>query len=218
MNGFRSPNYTVVECTDEWSNFAQNVSVAAGITPVTFTKFLGGGFSFLGPDIGFTAQSLLDNNILDSEPGPLIAMRTLKIIRVSFHQGIGYKYNFVSRPPHPRFRHILTEFLYIQPVTLTRSIADGSELPEPLPPHVQPQHYAAITAAEAVRKGGNTQITEIPIDDERIAGYGFYEGGRLVRAFLINSKVFLKGSSDDATRSHWGQKASRLRLNRDGLG
>ncbi|KAJ8073456.1 hypothetical protein PM082_011732 [Marasmius tenuissimus] len=263
MNGFRSPNYTVAEYTDEWTKFAQNVSVAAGITPASFTKFLGGGFSFLGPDIGFTAQSLLDNDILDSEPGSLITTfsqhlysgrlcggdisllqqlmakanvrsnltqfipditavngkgleyvlgetnsypchgvagvsntagaalwtldyalfaRTLNITRVFFHQGIGYKYNF------------------IQPVALNRSIADGSELPEPLPPHVQPQYYAAIIAAEAIGKGGDAQMTEIPINDERIAGYGFYERGRLVRAVFINSEVFLKGSGDDATR------------------
>ncbi|GLB40573.1 putative glycosyl hydrolase family 79 C-terminal beta domain [Lyophyllum shimeji] len=49
------------------------------------------------------------------------------ISKVFFHQGVGFKYN------------------HIQPATLTRSTADGSDLPWPLPPHVQPAYYGAIT-------------------------------------------------------------------------
>ncbi|KAJ8073455.1 hypothetical protein PM082_011731 [Marasmius tenuissimus] len=109
--------------------------------------------------------------------------RTINITRVYFHEGIGYKYNL------------------IQPATLTRSILDGSELPEPLPPHVQPQYYAAIIVAEAIGKSGNTQIAEIPIDNDRIAGYGFYENGALARAVFLNSQAFLEESGDSTRPS-----------------
>ncbi|KAK1233539.1 hypothetical protein PQX77_003296 [Marasmius sp. AFHP31] len=100
-----------------------------------------------------------------------------------FHEGIGFKYNL------------------IQPATLTRSTLDGSELPEPLPPHIQPQYYAAIIAAEAIGKSGNTQIAEISIDNDRISGFGFYENGRLARAVFINSQAFLEESGDSTRPS-----------------
>ncbi|KAJ8073461.1 hypothetical protein PM082_011737 [Marasmius tenuissimus] len=110
--------------------------------------------------------------------------RTINITKVFFHEGIGYKYNL------------------IQPATLNRSIIDGSDLPEPLPPHVQPQYYAAIIAAEAIGKSGKTQISEIPIDNNRIAGYGFYEDGKLVRAVFINSQAFSKESGETRPSIH----------------
>ncbi|KAF7975744.1 hypothetical protein HWV62_8733 [Athelia sp. TMB] len=97
------------------------------------------------------------------------------ISRVHFHDGIGYKYNL------------------IQPVTLTRSILDGSALATPLAPHIQPAYYAAIIAAEAIGQSGFTQASEIQIDNDRVAGYAFYEGGLLVRAVLINSQAYLQG-------------------------
>lgn len=86
-------------------------------------------------------------------------------------------------------------------MTLTRSITDATTLPRPLPPHVQPQYYAAIIAAEAIGSSGNTDIVELTIDDPVIAGYAFYERSRLVRAVFINSRAFLKSSSD-RTRTH----------------
>ncbi|KAK1234974.1 hypothetical protein PQX77_001808 [Marasmius sp. AFHP31] len=109
--------------------------------------------------------------------------RTINITRMFFHEGIGFKYNL------------------IQPATLTRSTLDGSELPEPLPPHIQPQYYAAIIAAEAIGKSGNTQIAEISIDNDRISGFGFYENGRLARAVFINSQAFLEESGDSTRPS-----------------
>ncbi|KAG5653241.1 hypothetical protein H0H81_001624, partial [Sphagnurus paluster] len=84
----------------------------------------------------------------------------------------------------------------IQPVTLTRSILDGSDLSSPLPPHVQPSYYGAIVAAEAIGTSGSTQVTELSINNAQIAGYAFYEGGKPVRAVLINSSAFLKGNSN----------------------
>ncbi|KAG7092120.1 hypothetical protein E1B28_008494 [Marasmius oreades] len=103
--------------------------------------------------------------------------RTINITRFYFHEGIGFKYNL------------------IQPATLTRSILDGSNLPTPLPPHVQPQYYAAIIAGEAIGKSGSTQISELSINDSRITGYAFYERGVLKRAVFINLQAFLSGTS-----------------------
>ncbi|KAK1234977.1 hypothetical protein PQX77_001811 [Marasmius sp. AFHP31] len=263
--GFRPTNYTVAEYTPEWTEFARNISEVAGITPTSHTKFLAGGFSSSGPADGFTAQTIFDNGILDSEPGSLITTisqhlysgsfcngsnallqdlmtkafvrsnltrfaadiaavnskgleyvfgetnsyschgspnvsntagaalwtldyalfaRTINITKVFFHEGIGYKYNL------------------IQPATLNRSIIDGSDLPKPLPPHVQPQYYAAIIAAEAIGNSGKTQISEIPIDNIRIAGYGFYEDGKLVRAVFINSQAFSKENGETRPSIH----------------
>ncbi|TEB25149.1 hypothetical protein FA13DRAFT_1738567 [Coprinellus micaceus] len=95
------------------------------------------------------------------------------ISRIFFHQGIGFKYNL------------------IQPVVLARSPVDGSPLSPPLPPHIQPQYYAAIIAAEAIGSSGQTRILEL-------TGYAFYEGDILVRALFINSLAFFK---KDSTRT-----------------
>ncbi|KAJ7127152.1 glycoside hydrolase family 79 protein [Mycena epipterygia] len=102
----------------------------------------------------------------------------LGISRVYFHEGIGYKYNL------------------IQPAVLTRSTLDGSPLAVPLQPHVQPQYYAAIIAAEAIGDSGNTRALELSINNTRISGYAFYESGALKRAVFINSLAFLQGSTN----------------------
>ncbi|KII84460.1 glycoside hydrolase family 79 protein [Plicaturopsis crispa FD-325 SS-3] len=97
--------------------------------------------------------------------------------RTHFHEGIGYKYNL------------------IQPATLNRSILDGSPLSTPLAPHIQPAYYSAIIVAEALGDSGSTQVYEISVNNTRIAGYAFYEGGSLQRAVFINSLAFLKGAT-----------------------
>ncbi|KIM40526.1 glycoside hydrolase family 79 protein [Hebeloma cylindrosporum] len=102
----------------------------------------------------------------------LLFATQLGISRVFFHQGIGFKYNL------------------IQPITLTRSILDGTPLPSPLPPHVQPQYYAAIVAAEAIGNSGDTWAVELSIANDRLAGYAFYENDQLVRAVIINSQAY----------------------------
>jgi hypothetical protein len=96
--------------------------------------------------------------------------------QVFFHDGIGFKYNL------------------IQPVTLDRSITDSSPLPEPLPPHVQPQYYAAIILAEANGKVP-TQVSEITVGNDQISAWGFYESGRLKRAVFIHLNAFLTTST-----------------------
>ncbi|KAF7970112.1 hypothetical protein HWV62_24994 [Athelia sp. TMB] len=99
------------------------------------------------------------------------------ISRVFFHEGVGYKYNL------------------IQPVSLNRSILDGSALSKPLAPHVQPAYYAAIIAAEAIGSSGSTKSVELAINNPYLAGYAFYEGGTLARVLLINSKAYLTSSN-----------------------
>ncbi|KAJ7464179.1 glycoside hydrolase family 79 protein [Mycena latifolia] len=100
----------------------------------------------------------------------------LGISKVFFHQGIGYKYNL------------------IQPAVLTRSTLDGSTLSSPLAPHVQPQYYAAIIAAEAIGDSGQTQTVELSINNTRVSGFAFYEGRALKRAVFINSLAFFAGA------------------------
>ncbi|KAJ3546313.1 hypothetical protein NMY22_g2103 [Coprinellus aureogranulatus] len=116
---------------------------------------------------------------------------TLGISRVFFHQGVGYKSNF------------------LQPITLTRSPTDGSQLPSPLLPHVNPQYYAAIIAAEAIGATNTTRILELPVEDNRIAAYLIYEGDELVRAVFINTQLHLPSSYG----VFQARPAVRIRLN-----
>jgi hypothetical protein len=90
----------------------------------------------------------------------------------------------------------------IQPVTLNRSTLDGSLLSTPLPPHIQPQYYAAIIAAEAIGNSSDTQVTEVNINDTSISGYAFYEGGRLTKAILINSLAFSTTTTTPRPSTH----------------
>ncbi|KAJ7635010.1 glycoside hydrolase family 79 protein [Roridomyces roridus] len=105
------------------------------------------------------------------------------ISHVYFHEGIGYKYNL------------------IQPLTLTRSILDGSNMAAQ-PPHVQPQYYAAIIVAEAIGNSGATQVVELNINNPRVAGYAFYESGTLKRAVFINSLAYLTSTSGARSSAH----------------
>ena len=38
---------------------------------------------------------------------------------------------------------------------------------------------------------GSSRIAELAIDDANVAGYAFFEGGKLSRAVLLNSQAFL---------------------------
>ncbi|KIY53036.1 glycoside hydrolase family 79 protein [Fistulina hepatica ATCC 64428] len=104
------------------------------------------------------------------------------IEKAYFHNGVGYKYNL------------------LQPVTLTRSIINGSTLASPLPPHIQPTYYAALIAAEAIG-GSNTQAVELSLNNSWLAGYAFYEGGTLKRAVFINSEAWLQSDEGSRTRT-----------------
>lgn len=102
---------------------------------------------------------------------------TLGIKRFHFHEGIGYRYNM------------------IQPITLNRSIIDASELPEPLPPHIQLAYYGAIIVAEAIGNQEPSSVVELQIDDASLSGFAIFENTSLKRAVLIDSTAFLSSSS-----------------------
>lgn len=106
------------------------------------------------------------------------------ISRLFFHEGVGYKYNL------------------IQPVALNRSIIDGSSLAAPIPPHVQPQYYSAIIAAEAIGSSGSAQVLELQFDDPWTSGYAFYEWGVLRRALIVNSQAYLSGTTAARNTTH----------------
>ncbi|KAG6373312.1 glycoside hydrolase family 79 protein [Boletus reticuloceps] len=113
------------------------------------------------------------------------------ISRLHFHEGVGYKYNF------------------IQPVTLNYSIVDGSPI-TPLPPHIQPPYYAAIISAEVIGSTGHARMVEIPIDATDVSGYAIFEHGHLVRAVFINHVAYLPGAG---VRS-----STHININFDGFG
>ena len=92
--------------------------------------------------------------------------------------------------------------IQIQPVALNRSTLNGSPLPTPVPPHIQPQYYAAIIAAEAIGNSNNTQVIELNITDTRISGYAFYQGGQLRKAILINSLAFFTNTTTPRLSTH----------------
>ena len=100
------------------------------------------------------------------------------------------------RTSHANIYRLTTASFQIQPVTLTQSTLDGSTLSTPLPPHIQPQYYSAIIAAEAIGNSNNTQVVELNIDEARISGYAFYQGGQLTKAILINSLAFLTTTTE----------------------
>lgn len=104
----------------------------------------------------------------------LLYSAQIGISRVYFHQGVGYKFNF------------------LQPTSLTRSPLDNSPLSPPSQPHIEPSYYAAIIAAEAIGSSSQTHVVEIPISDDHISGYAFYVGTELTKAVFINSNLHLK--------------------------
>lgn len=94
--------------------------------------------------------------------------------------------------------------MQIQPVELTRSILTGEPLDEAIPAHVQPTYYAAVVASEARGKSSNVRAVELDIDNERIAGYAFYDSkGDVARAVLINSEAYLREQeSEERSKVH----------------
>ncbi|KAH6909159.1 hypothetical protein BKA70DRAFT_1277653 [Coprinopsis sp. MPI-PUGE-AT-0042] len=112
----------------------------------------------------------------------LLSAAQAGISRVFFHQGIGFKYNFV------------------QPATLTRDPATGQVLETPLPPHIQPQYYAALIAAEASGASNNVYFVELSVNDPRIAAYAFYEGPIIISMVFIDSTGYYRHASAPGTR------------------
>ncbi|KAI0368386.1 glycoside hydrolase family 79 protein [Pilatotrama ljubarskyi] len=139
---------------------------------------------------------------------------TLGIKELYFHEGVGYKYNF------------------IQPITLNRSTVDNSPLNPPSPPHVQPSYYAALLINTLVGTTGTSQIVELAVDDSNVSGYAAFEHGRLVRAAFVNLHAWLasstgerpsvhidldfargtQGDSQGAVNAFWGRRATARRI------
>ncbi|EEB91400.1 hypothetical protein MPER_10243 [Moniliophthora perniciosa FA553] len=112
-----------------------------------------------------------------------LAAACVGIERVHLHQGIGYKYNF------------------IQPVALDRSILDGSSLPSPILPHVQPGYYAGIIAAEVIgRSLEPKKIVELEVDNQHVAGFAVYDSSRLSKAVFVNLKAYIPNEGSDHKR------------------
>ncbi|KAG6853789.1 hypothetical protein C0991_001378 [Blastosporella zonata] len=210
-NGLRPSTYNL----SQW-----NVSVAGNLSPTSHTKFLGASFAGSSHGAGFSPQSAFQEGLLTG-PGKLIAAISQHRYSGSFCTGDGGL--LADLMTKSTIRGNLTVFVSdihatlaqgldyilgetnsyschgapgIQPITLTRSTLDGSPLPAPVPPHVQPQYYAAIIAGEAIGNTGRAQILEINIDNPQIAGYGFYENAVLARAVFINSQTYLSESTD----------------------
>ncbi|KAH9936819.1 glycoside hydrolase family 79 protein [Epithele typhae] len=107
---------------------------------------------------------------------------TLGISEAFFHEGIGYKYN------------------WIQPIALNRSIVDGSPIDPPTPPHVQPAFYAGLVINTLVGTTGAAQIVELAVGNANVTGYAAFEAGALRRAVFVNLGAWL-GSSVGARPS-----------------
>lgn len=97
---------------------------------------------------------------------------TIGVSRIFFHQGIGYRSNFM------------------QPIPLNESTTDGAELPHPHGPYVTPQYYAALVAAEAFGAQGHARILELPVKDKRVAAYAIYKQGIPTRVLFINTQPY----------------------------
>ncbi|KAI0915487.1 hypothetical protein AcV5_003693 [Taiwanofungus camphoratus] len=102
---------------------------------------------------------------------------TIGIRELYFHEGIGYKYNF------------------IQPVTLNYSTINGSPLDPPAAPHIQPAYYGGLVIDTFVGSTGSSQIVELSVSDNNTSGYAVFEGGQLVRAVFVNLHAWVANST-----------------------
>ncbi|TCD64842.1 hypothetical protein EIP91_003590, partial [Steccherinum ochraceum] len=109
---------------------------------------------------------------------------TLGITEMFFHEGIGFKYNF------------------FQPISLNRSIIDGSPLDPPQPPQVQPSYYAGIVITTFIGSSGSAQIVELTVPDDNVSGYAAFEDGQLVRAVFVNLHAWLQSSNGTRPSVH----------------
>ncbi|GJE97273.1 glycoside hydrolase family 79 protein [Phanerochaete sordida] len=122
---------------------------------------------------------------------------TIGIGELYFHEGIGFKYNF------------------IQPVSLNRSTVDGSPLDPPQPPHIQPSYYAALLIGSATGTNSlpfpwpfahgtlmspassawaSARIAELDVPLDTVSGYAVYERGVLARAVFVNLDAWLSSA------------------------
>ncbi|KAG6879675.1 hypothetical protein C0992_012973 [Termitomyces sp. T32_za158] len=223
-NGARARSYNIAQYVKEWTTFATNISAAMGINSGSTTKFWGCAFADSShSNSGFSPQSAFQQGLLKSKAGSLISTISQHHYSGTFCSGSGgllqdlmtkstIRGNLSAFTPDIVatraqgldyvFGETNSYSCHIQPATLTRSILDGSVLSRPLPPHVQPAYYGAIIAAEAIGRGGSTRIAELSINNNRVSGYGFYQGTKLVRAVFINSRAFLSSTTGNRSSVH----------------
>lgn len=127
---------------------------------------------------------------------------TLGIGEVYFHEGVGFKYNF------------------IQPISLDRSTVDGSPLDPPSPPHIQPSFYGGLVIDSFIgstalpfpfltKTHDSARIVELSVPDDNVSGYAAFERGLLVRAVFINLHAWV-GSMEQS-----GQIRPQVHINLD---
>ncbi|KAI1793367.1 glycoside hydrolase family 79 protein [Ganoderma leucocontextum] len=109
---------------------------------------------------------------------------SLGIKELFFHEGIGYKYNFM------------------QPISLNRSTIDGSPLDPPAPPHIQPGFYGGLVINTFVGSTGSSTLVELGVGDANVSGYAAFEDGVLVRAVFVNLHAWLISSTGDRPLVH----------------
>ncbi|EKM58753.1 glycoside hydrolase family 79 protein [Phanerochaete carnosa HHB-10118-sp] len=119
---------------------------------------------------------------------------TIGIGELYFHEGVGFKYNF------------------IQPISLNRSTIDGSPLDPPSPPHIQPSYYAALLIDTLISPNSlsfpwpfshgtlmspsssawsSARIVELTVPLDNVSGYAAYDAGVLRRAVFVNLDAWL---------------------------
>ncbi|GBE78909.1 predicted protein [Sparassis crispa] len=109
---------------------------------------------------------------------------TISIRELYFHEGIGYKYNF------------------IQPVTLNYSTIDGTPLDPPAPPHIQPAYYGALVIGTFVGTSGSSKIVELDVPNANVSGYAAFEAGRLARVVFVNLQAWITNSTGTRPSVH----------------
>ncbi|KZT63900.1 glycoside hydrolase family 79 protein [Daedalea quercina L-15889] len=102
---------------------------------------------------------------------------TIGISELYFHEGIGYKYNF------------------LQPVTLNYSTINGSALDPPAPPHIQPAYYGGLVVDTFVGNSSAASIVELVVNEPDTSGYAAFENGQLARAVFVNLNAWVTNST-----------------------
>ncbi|TBU48752.1 hypothetical protein BD309DRAFT_948782 [Dichomitus squalens] len=101
---------------------------------------------------------------------------TLGIKEAYFHEGVGYKYNF------------------FQPVSLNRSIDDGSSVNPPTPPRVMPIYYGGLFINSFIGNTGSSEFVELDVNHTYVTGYAVYEQGHLARVAFVNLQPYLSNT------------------------
>lgn len=92
--------------------------------------------------------------------------------------------------------------LQFQPISLNKSILDGSPLNPPQPPHVMASYYGGILVNNFIGSSGSAKIVELTVPDDNVSGYAAFEGNTLKRAVFINLHAWLLSSTGTRPSVH----------------